>query len=305
MSMSTKTSAIHNIGYRRYDGPRLERRDAAKAIYSQTLRGAFGIGRGIGGKFFPWLLTGSALLPALILVIVQASMPADPEIGPQAIIGLNHYTTFIIAVPMLFIASQAPQAFSRDLRFKVLPLYFSRPVTYRDYANARLLGLWTAVSLILVAPLLLLYLGGLAVSLPFMELTAGLLGSVVSVLLLTAMLTAIGAVVASVTPRRGLGVVAIIAVLVGSYTVAQFLLAMGSLVGNEQTAAWLSVFSPVSLYEGIQSFLFQGAPFNFESFTLAPIPAPAAGVTLILVALGLLYGCYQLLTLRYRKVAAS
>ncbi|HIW64272.1 MAG TPA: hypothetical protein H9881_17610 [Candidatus Stackebrandtia excrementipullorum] len=305
MSLSTDNSAIHNIGYRRYDGPRLGRRHAAKAIYGQTLRGAFGIGRGIGGKLFPWLLASAALFPALVIVIVQASVFSDPDVDPEALVGLNHYTTFIVAVPMLFVASQAPQAFSRDLRFHTLPLYFSRQVNHHDYTNARLLGLWTAVSILLLAPLTMLYLGGLAISLPVGEWSAGFVGSAVSVLLLTAMLTVIGALIASITPRRGLGVVAVISVLLGSYTVAQFLQAMGHAFGNEQTSAWMGVFSPVSIYDGVQSFLFQGAPFNFESFMIAPTPTPAAGIFLILVALGIVFGCRQLLILRYRKVAAS
>ena len=305
MSMSTESSAIHNIGYRRYDGPRLGRKQAIGTIYRQTLRGAFGIGRGFGAKFFPWLLAGSALLPAVILAIVQAATPPDPVLGPQAITELNHYTTFISAVPLLFIASQAPQAFSRDLRFKVLPLYFSRPTTYRDYTHARLLGLWTAVTAILALPLILLYLGGLSASLPAGELTADLVGSLISVVFLTAMLTCIGALVASVTPRRGLGVVAIIAFLAGSYGMAQFLQAMGSALGTEQTAAWMGVFSPVSIYEGVQAFLFQGSPFDFTPSTFMPTPSPAAGAALMLVGFGLVYVCYRLLILRYRKVAAS
>jgi len=305
MSTKTSTGAIHNIGYRRYDGPRLGRSDIRKALYSQTLKGAFGIGRGVSGKLFPWFLVACAMLPALILVIVQSQVPVNPELGPQAITPLNHYVMFIIMVPMLYLGSQAPQAFSRDIRFKVLPLYFSRQLTSNDYVQARLLGLWTATSALLIAPLVLLYLGGLLISLPFLDTTLALLASSVSVLLLSAMMTVIAALIASVTPRRGLGAAAIIAVLVGSFTVAQFLQAIGHVFGNEQTAVWLGVTSPVSLYDGVQNFLFQGEPFNFMSTLLIPTPSMPAGLTLLLVSLGIVYGGWVLLNSRYRKVAAS
>ncbi|MFD0556749.1 ABC-2 type transport system permease protein [Stackebrandtia endophytica] len=305
MSVKTSTGAIHNIGYRRYDGPRLGRSEIRKAVYSQTLKGSFGIGRGVSGKLFPWFLVACSLFPALILVIVQSQMPVNPELGPQAIIPLNHYVTFIIMVPMLYLGSQAPQAFSRDIRFKVLPLYFSRQLTATDYVRSRLLGLWTATSAILIAPLVLLYLGGLLISLPFIETTMALLAASVSVLLLTAMITVISALIASVTPRRGLGAAAIIAVLVGSFTVAQFLQAIGHVLGDEQTSVWLGVTSPVSLYDGVQNFLFQGEPFNFTSNLLIPTPSAPAGLTLLLVSIAIVCGGWALLNSRYRKVAAS
>ena len=39
------TSVIHDIGYQRYDGPRLGRRHVFGALYIHGLRAAFGFGR--------------------------------------------------------------------------------------------------------------------------------------------------------------------------------------------------------------------------------------------------------------------
>ena len=44
--MSAETGVIHDIGYRRYTGPRLGRAQIARALYWHSLRSAFGIGRG-------------------------------------------------------------------------------------------------------------------------------------------------------------------------------------------------------------------------------------------------------------------
>ena len=47
---------IHNIGYRHYDGPRLGRAYARRSLFSQSLRGAYGLGRSAKSKVLPMLL---------------------------------------------------------------------------------------------------------------------------------------------------------------------------------------------------------------------------------------------------------
>ena len=59
--MAQPTSVIHDIGYQRYKGPRLGRWYANRSLYEQSLRTAFGIGRGAKAKIFPWMVIGIAL----------------------------------------------------------------------------------------------------------------------------------------------------------------------------------------------------------------------------------------------------
>ncbi|PWS52276.1 hypothetical protein DLE01_06280, partial [Streptomyces sp. FT05W] len=81
--MSTETgtvagsdsSRIHNIGYRSYDGVRLGRSYARRSLYSQSLRGSFGLGRSAKSKVLPMLLCGVMCLVALILVAVAIATP--------------------------------------------------------------------------------------------------------------------------------------------------------------------------------------------------------------------------------------
>ncbi|GAA4917043.1 ABC-2 type transport system permease protein [Stackebrandtia albiflava] len=299
-----KTGAIHNIGYRRYDGPRLGRRDIFLALYGQTLKGTFGIGRGLGAKIFPWLLFGSTVLPAFILVAVQTQIPPGPE-GPQLLVEFGAYTVMVQAVPSLFLASQAPQAVSRDLRFHTLPLYFSRPLSYVDYVRARVAGIATGLGILVAAPLLVMYIGALLLEFPIGDMTLKLLAALVSLVFLVAMFTMIGTLIASVTPRRGLGVAAIIAVLSGSYMAATFLQALlGSFV-SEPASAWGGLLSPITIYDGIQAFLFGWSPVDAAPSTPAVAPGAAAGLTLLAAAVAITALCYRLLLLRYRKVSRS
>ncbi|CAM3194343.1 ABC transporter permease [Stackebrandtia soli] len=282
---------IHNIGYRRYTGPRLGRRHIAGALYSQTLQGSFGIGRGMGAKLFPWFLIGCMMLPAFILVAVTSQTKATA-------VELNAYTMMLSAIPILFIAVQAPQAVSRDLRFGTLSLYFSRPLAHGDYVGAKIAGSFTALFAVMAAPLVLLYVGELLISAPFFSTTLDLLKSMVAVAILALMFVVIGLLIASVTPRRGLGVAAIIAVLSGSFGVANVLQSMAEVFDADPHL--LSIVSPVSMYDTIQSFLFGYPPsIGVEE------PSFGAGITVTLTAVAIIALCGWLLNLRYRKVASA
>ena len=50
--MSTHESAgiIYDIGFRHYDGPRLGRRQVVLALFAESARGAYGIGRSTRSK---------------------------------------------------------------------------------------------------------------------------------------------------------------------------------------------------------------------------------------------------------------
>ena len=62
----------------------------------------------------------------------------------------------------IFIAAQAPELVSRDLRSHVLPLYFSRPIRRGDYPLAKYIALTAALLLLIEVPLLIMYVGTIA-----------------------------------------------------------------------------------------------------------------------------------------------
>ncbi|GGS38122.1 ABC transporter permease [Streptomyces griseoviridis] len=284
---------IHNIGYRAYDGPRLGRAYARRSLYSQSLRGAYGLGRSAKAKVLPMLLFVVMCLPAGIMVAV-AVVTKSKELPLE----YTRYAIVLQAVISLYIASQAPQSVSRDLRFKTVPLYFSRPIETSDYVRAKYAALASALFLLTAAPLIVLYAGALLAELDFADQTAGFAQGLVSVALLSLLFAGIGLVIASVTPRRGFGIAAVIAVLTITYGAVSTLQAIADVQDSTGAIAWIGLFSPITLIDGVQS-AFLGATSAFPG---GHGPGTGQGVVYLLVTLGLIAGAHGLLIRRYKKV---
>ena len=48
------TGVIHDIGYQRYEGPRLGRGYASRSLFVHSVRGAYGLGRSAWAKVLPF-----------------------------------------------------------------------------------------------------------------------------------------------------------------------------------------------------------------------------------------------------------
>ncbi|MFE0799394.1 ABC transporter permease [Streptomyces sp. NPDC058812] len=284
---------IHNIGYRSYDGPRLGRAYARRSLYSQSLRGAYGLGRSAKSKVLPMLLFVVMCLPAAIMVAVAVATKAN-----DLPLDYTRYAIVLQAVISLYVASQAPQSVSRDLRFKTVPLYFSRPIETADYVRAKYASLASALFVLTAAPLLVLYVGALLAKLDFADQTKGFAQGLVSVALLSLLFAGLGLVVASVTPRRGFGIAAVIAVLTITYGAVSTLQAIADVQGSSGSVAWIGLFSPITLIDGVSS-AFLGATSAFPG---GVGPSNGEGAVYVLVTLGLIAGAYGLLMRRYQKV---
>ncbi|MYS91544.1 MULTISPECIES: ABC transporter permease [Streptomyces] len=284
---------IHNIGYRNYDGPRLGRAYARRSLYSQSLRGSYGLGRSVKSKVLPMLLFVVMCVPAAIMVAVAVFTKAK-----ELPLDYTRYAIVMQAVISLYVASQAPQSVSRDLRFKTVPLYFSRPIEIADYVRAKFAALASALFVLTAAPLLVLYVGALLAKLDFADQTKGFAQGIVSVALLSLLFAGIGLVIASFTPRRGFGIAAVIAVLTITYGAVSTLQAIADAQGSSAAVPWIGLFSPITLIDGAQS-AFLGATSAFPG---GVGPSNAEGVVYVLVALGLIAASYGLLMRRYKKV---
>lgn len=284
---------IHNIGYRNYDGPRLGRAYARRSLYSQSLRGAYGLGRSVKSKVLPMLLFVVMCVPAAIMVAVAVATQAK-----DLPVDYTRYAIFLQAIIGLYVASQAPQSVSRDLRFKTVPLYFSRPIETADYVRAKYAALASAMFILTAAPLLVLYVGALLAKLDFTDQTKGLAQGLVSVALLSLLFAGIGLVISAVTPRRGFGIAAVIATLTISYGAVSTVQAIAYEQNSTDAIAWFGLFSPITLIDGVQT-AFLGASSSFPGEVG---PSNGEGVVYLLIVLGLIAGCYGLLMRRYRKV---
>ncbi|MEV6863227.1 ABC transporter permease [Streptosporangium subroseum] len=291
--MSESTGVIHDIGYRHYDGARLGRGHAVLALTVHSLRGVFGLGRTARAKIIPFLLVGVMMLPAVVSIAIMA-------IVKQKGMGYTEYAAIMQAVLAIFLASQAPYTVAPDLRFRVLPLYLSRPVTLVDYVGAKLAAMTTAMFLLLAVPLTVLFIGELLIDLPGDTPTAAYLTSMAGAVCYAVLLACIGVAIASFTPRRGLGVASVIAFYLLTSAISTVLFATMESMGNDTAAAWAWLINPFFLVDAaVQVGIFGAKPAQSSIY-----PAGAGTVVAIVIMLALIALSVTALIMRYRKAAS-
>ena len=290
---------IHDLGYQHYDGPRLGRAGIIRALCWHSLRSAFGIGRGVKAKIVPILTFVIMCLPAVANAISAAR-------GGGRIVPYDTYLFRLRGLVMvIFVAAQAPELVSRDLRSHVLPLYFCRPMRRLDYPLAKLAAFTVACLALIEIPLLLLYLGtivsaggGAAVWRETRALIPGLLiGAAWAVLF-----AAIGLALASLTGRRAYATGAIAIYFFLSWSLASILIGVtGGRVGpatSPLASRLAGLVSPPTVLEGVRQWL--------GGTSVSPVPRPGGvGVLYGVMFLVLLGASLGGLAARYRKAGVS
>jgi len=288
---SARTANIYDLGYRRYEGPRLGRAYAIRSLVFDSFRSAYGIGRGGRSKIAPIVFGAMAVLPAIIIVGVltlATRLGVRDQLEKAALISYDGYFNSISAIIALFCAAQAPELFGRDQRHGVLALYFARALRRSDYALARLLGFAVALLALLLFPQALLLTGRVLLStdianalgqdLPKMPavigqalVTAGLLGGL-----------AMG--VSAFTPRRAYATAGIIALFVLPGIVAGIVIQLGSsAIGN-----WLVLLSQGTVLDGTNALFFgHSLPDELFFFDLPRWSFLASALVAIAVSVGL------------------
>lgn len=289
------TGAIHDIGYRHYDGPRLGTPYIARALFVHSLRGAFGLGRSTKTKVMPLLLLAVMVVPALLIAAI-AVVTGDDKLPLE----YTAYAFNLQIIVSVFVASQGPQMVSRDLRFRVVALYFSRPLSRLAYVEAKLLAMSAAVFLLLAIPLIVLYGGALLAQMSFWDNTRGVLVALAGAVIFAVVLASISLVIAAFTPRRGLGVAAVVAVLLVLGGVAGTIRGIATNEGNDSVAGYAGLISPYTLVDGVQTWALRA-----KSSTDATPPGTSGGLLFVFVTIAIVAGCFGLLTLRYRRVSVS
>lgn len=203
------TSAIHDIGYQRYDGVRLGAGAAWRALFRQGVRALFGLGRPARAKVLPVLMLGLSTLPAIFTVAVTAI------VSNRAPVPIGHANLFSAGalLYLLFAAAQAPELFSRDQANRVLPLMLSRDLTRWQYGTARLCAVFAALLLLGLVPHLVLWVGGIGTASDTwaaLQDRAGLLLPILASTSLAALLLgSVASAIAACTSRRFLATAAI------------------------------------------------------------------------------------------------
>jgi ABC-2 type transport system permease protein len=211
---------IHDIGYRRYEGERLSRGRIVLALCWHSLRSAFGIGRGIKAKIVPVLTFAIMCLPAAVDAVIVA------RTGTRQVSYDTYVPILRILVMTVFLAAQAPELVSRDLRSHVLPLYFARPISRLDYPLAKLTAFVLACLAMIEIPLLILYLGTIAQAhggSAIWAQTRALIPGLLVGLMWSVLLASIAIAIASLTGRRAYATGGIAIFFLLTFTLARIL----------------------------------------------------------------------------------
>ena len=239
-------------------------------------------------------------LPAIINAVLVAR-------GGSRAFPYDTYSYSLRVVLMtIFLAAQAPELVSRDLRHRVLPLYFARPLRPADYPLAKLAALITACLIVLDVPLLLLYLstivgvhGGAAVWAQTTALLPGLaLGLLWSVVLASTALA-----IASCSGRRAFAAGGVAGFFFLTWVLSEVLGTVASPSGHTAVASTgalvAGLVSPFTLLDGVRQWLGGTSP------GAVPDPGGLWGAGYALLLLALVAGSLAGLVSRYRKAGAS
>lgn len=286
------TGAIHDIGYRSYDGERLGRQRIRAALALESLRAAFGLGRSARSKVAPVILLLMICFPAIVWSVFATLFGDLP-------VSYDEYVFVVQPLVVIFVATQAPVLVARDLRHRVMPLYLSRPLDRTDYVRAKLVAMVLAVFTFLAIPLTLLLMGALLAELPWQEQLSAWATGMLGAALYGMVLGSIALLVASLAPRRGLGVAAIVAVLLLLTAVQAVVNGIADAQGLDSLAAWSGLISPFTLVATSMAEVFD---------TIAPLgdgPDEGGAVGYFAMIVVVVVGVYGLLLTRYRSVPVS
>ncbi len=294
---AASAGTIYDLGYRRYEGPRLGRGAAVRALFEDSVRVVWGIGRGARAKVIPLGLAVLAGLPAIVALGIAAIARqfggAPDELSP---IRYETYFPYVSGIVFLFVAAQAPELLGRDQRYGTISLYFARALRREDYIAARLAAFMLAVLGLLLVPQALLFVGR---ALAATDIPAAVgrdlpaLPPVLGQALVTAgVLGGLGLAIAGFTPRRAYATAAIIAVVTAMPVVAQ----IGGRAARGLGGELLALLSPPHVLEGTNA-LFFGTP-------IVGIGSGIAGPWYLAAGLAISFGSLAVLVRRYRHLVA-
>lgn len=282
---------IYDLGYQRYDGPRLGRPYAVRSLFFHGLGVVSGARRGFRAWVVPLILAIIAVLPAVIQAAVTAYV--------GELVDLFNYSTYFFQVSIiyvLFCAAQAPELVSADLRSRALVLYLARALRRDDYVLAKLFALATAVFALALGAQLVLFTGQVFGSLNAWQsfrLEAVQLAPIFGASALVALvLASISVAIASLTPRRYLATAGI----VGFFLLSA---ALSALLTQAVAAAWdrwLVLLNPFLAISGVTNWLFD-VPLRpgseLAGADLAGGAYMAACAAYILLSMGILWARYR------------
>jgi ABC-2 type transport system permease protein len=144
---------IYDLGYKHYDGKRLGRAHAIRALVIYSMKRGLGIKKKWTAKLIPIGLYATAFVPAFIVAGIQAFVPSN-----DFTYSFHDLNDFIAITLFIYAAALGPEMLSDDRRENVLGLYFSRALTRLDYLLAKIAAMGILLGSIAFGPPLLLFI---------------------------------------------------------------------------------------------------------------------------------------------------
>src|SRR5680860_217169 len=144
---------VYDRGYQHYEGERLGRRHAFRALTTYSMKRALGAKKSWTAKMVPALMYVAAGLMVVIPLGIRAFF------DEVSVVEYWEYFFSIFLILGVFVASVAPEMLCNDRSENVLSLYFARAITRMDYLFAKLLGTALLTLTITLLPMAIYWLG--------------------------------------------------------------------------------------------------------------------------------------------------
>lgn len=270
---------VYDRGYKHYEGERLGRRHAFRALTRYSISRALGIRKRWTAKIVPIILYTVAAGTVLVVIGVETFLA--PLTG-RALMEYGDFFGFIFVLEGLFVATIAPEMLCPDRRENVLTLYFSRAITRLDYVLAKLAATAILTLTLSFVPAAILWLfRNLLADAPLSAL-ADNIGDLARIALagglISLYLGAIGLAISSFTGRK---VIAIPVIVVGYLVTEGLVNTLAYALREHGIADWITFLSPATISNSLAYSLFPtGAgggsiPFQWWAY--------AAGMTVTIV----------------------
>jgi len=296
--------SIYDLGYRHYEGERHGRMYATWALYAESLRGIWGLGRSASAKAAPFILLGLysffAVMQLAFSSFIGQAIQSGEDVGELFAYDTYFSQWFLFVV--LFCIAQAPELVCRDQRYSVLPLYFTRSLHRFDYVLAKLGALASALFILLMVPMIALFVGDVLMERDTLKAIGDewpkALPTLPACMLAAASLAATSLAVCSFSPRRAYAAISLGAYILIYEAVAGIIWGMG----NDAGWAWADkpqLFGPLTSLMGATYWFFGKVPNQDYGF-----PPTLGAEAYVLSALTLMTLFAVTLLLRYRRLAA-
>lgn len=280
--MTDTQGAVYDLGYVPYDGERLGRSGARRAVFWDGIRRVLGIRRKARRKVLPWALIVIAVIPAIVVVGIGFFVPG--EVTDAVGVAQSHANFFVLGgtIAMIFTALSAPELLVPDRREGVLSILSSRPLTSTDYLAARLASLVAIVASFLLLPQVVLYVGLAGTNAD--GLFRGLIedaSDLPKILIVTAIyviaFVPLGFVVASLSNRKAVATIVYIALMIGLTSFAEAIVQNNVFTGGR----WTALLAPINTSDAANNFVF--GTENPESLLAAADIHPWYGIIALAV----------------------